>query len=212
MKDYADSWKKAPSRPANAEMDNFQGSEERREKQMPEGPTLVEELGNSLCPFTALHGHSLNPCGCGNPQFRCADAGEDFFTHICVPSNYILALNGCAYSIDFSAEAARGGADKLKPALQKIYYSRVQIFRDTAMGFVEGYKEGLREVTSPQATDQQPPGPPGTDHAPTHPQDSFTGNSPQEEVLDPVPTKLPSTTPPAQTPQPKPDQDEVKTT
>lgn len=32
----------------NADMDNFQGSEEKKEKEMPEGPALVQELGNRL--------------------------------------------------------------------------------------------------------------------------------------------------------------------
>ncbi|GMH39427.1 hypothetical protein BSKO_07325 [Bryopsis sp. KO-2023] len=44
------------------------------------------------------------------------------------------------------AAAARGGADSMKPALQKIYYSRAQVFRDSALAFVEGYKDGLKEV------------------------------------------------------------------
>lgn len=123
---------------------------------------------------------------------------------------YFAILRETCLVIGSAAEAARGGADKLKPTLQKIYYSRAQIFRDTAMGFIEGYKEGLREVISPEPTSQQPPSSHDADHATptTAPQDNnITGDNAQKDsTLGPVSSthtspSVPSPAQPAEAPQ-----------
>ncbi|KAJ7570787.1 hypothetical protein O6H91_01G135200 [Diphasiastrum complanatum] len=44
------------------------------------------------------------------------------------------------------AVAARGGAESLKPALQRLYVSRATAYRDALKEFVGGYQEGIAEV------------------------------------------------------------------
>ncbi|CAL1360492.1 unnamed protein product [Linum trigynum] len=44
------------------------------------------------------------------------------------------------------AVAARGGAETLKPALQRLYMTRASAYRDALKSFIEGYQEGVQQV------------------------------------------------------------------
>ncbi|CAN1134032.1 hypothetical protein LINPERPRIM_LOCUS16340 [Linum perenne] len=44
------------------------------------------------------------------------------------------------------AMAARGGAETLKPALQRLYMTRASAYRDALKSFIEGYQEGVQQV------------------------------------------------------------------
>ncbi|KAL8527050.1 hypothetical protein ACS0TY_016059 [Phlomoides rotata] len=44
------------------------------------------------------------------------------------------------------AVAARGGAEKLRPALQRVYMTRASAYRDALKSFIEGYQEGIQQV------------------------------------------------------------------
>ncbi|XP_031128184.1 uncharacterized protein LOC116030159 [Ipomoea triloba] len=45
------------------------------------------------------------------------------------------------------AVAARGGMETLRPALQRVYMTRASAYRDALKSFIEGYQEGIQQVT-----------------------------------------------------------------
>lgn len=45
------------------------------------------------------------------------------------------------------AVAARGGMETLRPALQRVYMMRASAYRDALKSFIEGYQEGIQQVT-----------------------------------------------------------------
>ncbi|BAT85895.1 hypothetical protein LR48_Vigan03g246100 [Vigna angularis] len=45
------------------------------------------------------------------------------------------------------AVAARGGMETLRPALQRVYMTRASAYRDALKSFIEGYQEGVQQVT-----------------------------------------------------------------
>ncbi|CAI0462610.1 unnamed protein product, partial [Linum tenue] len=45
------------------------------------------------------------------------------------------------------AVAARGGAETLKPSLQRLYVTRASAYRDALKSFIEGYQEGVQQVS-----------------------------------------------------------------
>lgn len=46
----------------------------------------------------------------------------------------------------FTAVAARGGMETLRPALQRVYMTRASAYRDALKSFIEGYQEGVQQV------------------------------------------------------------------
>ncbi|KAK7396721.1 hypothetical protein VNO78_17879 [Psophocarpus tetragonolobus] len=44
------------------------------------------------------------------------------------------------------AVAARGGMETLRPALQRVYMTRMSAYRDALKSFIEGYQEGVLQV------------------------------------------------------------------
>lgn len=56
--------------------------------------------------------------------------------------------------LDYAALAARAGAEHIKPALQRIYMSRASAYRDALKSFVEGYQEGIAEVSSKNSQEE----------------------------------------------------------
>ncbi|CAN0847202.1 hypothetical protein LINGRAHAP2_LOCUS4848 [Linum grandiflorum] len=48
--------------------------------------------------------------------------------------------------IEDLAVAARGGAETLKPALQRLYMTRASAYRDALKSFIQGYQEGVQQV------------------------------------------------------------------
>ncbi|XP_021891158.1 uncharacterized protein LOC110809560 [Carica papaya] len=44
------------------------------------------------------------------------------------------------------AVAARGGMETLRPALQRVYMTRVSAYKDALKSFIEGYQEGVQQV------------------------------------------------------------------
>lgn len=45
-----------------------------------------------------------------------------------------------------TAVAARGGMETLRPALQRLYMTRVSGYKDALKSFIEGYQEGIQQV------------------------------------------------------------------
>ncbi|GJN36302.1 hypothetical protein PR202_gb25149 [Eleusine coracana subsp. coracana] len=52
------------------------------------------------------------------------------------------------------AVAARGGAETLKPALQKIYMTRASTYTNAMKNFVETYQEGLKDQLQEKAEEE----------------------------------------------------------
>ena len=46
----------------------------------------------------------------------------------------------------YTAVAARGGMETLRPALQRVYMTRASAYRDALKSFIEGYQEGVQQV------------------------------------------------------------------
>ena len=46
----------------------------------------------------------------------------------------------------YTAVAARGGMETLRPALQRVYMTRASAYRDALKSFIEGYQEGIQQV------------------------------------------------------------------
>ncbi|XP_044509265.1 uncharacterized protein LOC123228105 [Mangifera indica] len=44
------------------------------------------------------------------------------------------------------AVAARGGAETLRPALQRVYMTRASAYKDALKSFIAGYQEGIQQV------------------------------------------------------------------
>ncbi|CAI0462608.1 unnamed protein product [Linum tenue] len=62
-------------------------------------------------------------------QFPCSLPSLNF-----VPMKWVVAV------------AARGGAETLKPSLQRLYVTRASAYRDALKSFIEGYQEGVQQV------------------------------------------------------------------
>ncbi|MCO5554476.1 hypothetical protein L7F22_008005 [Adiantum nelumboides] len=55
-------------------------------------------------------------------------------------------------TIEDLAVAAKAGAEHIRPALHRIYMTKVSVYKDALKNFVEGYQEGLTEILNPNGT------------------------------------------------------------
>ncbi|KAI5079813.1 hypothetical protein GOP47_0005292 [Adiantum capillus-veneris] len=54
-------------------------------------------------------------------------------------------------TIEDLAVAARAGSEHIRPALHRVYMTKVSAYKDALKNFVEGYQEGLTEVLNPKS-------------------------------------------------------------
>ncbi|KAG9134591.1 hypothetical protein Leryth_000931 [Lithospermum erythrorhizon] len=55
------------------------------------------------------------------------------------------------------AVAARGGMEKLRPALQKVYMTRASAYRDALKSFIRGYQEGIQDIVEKKENTKSQP-------------------------------------------------------
>ena len=56
------------------------------------------------------------------------------------------------------AVAARGGMETLRPALQRVYMTRISSYRDALKSFIEGYQEGVQQIMEKKGDSKPPKG------------------------------------------------------
>ncbi|MBA0739634.1 hypothetical protein Gogos_012887 [Gossypium gossypioides] len=101
----------------------------------------LESLGN-LAHAGASNSLDLNiPSGQGLSFPSDQEASPQQFVALQEQLKLMREQMGC-----LGFEAARGGMETLRPALQRLYMTRAFAYRDALKSFIEGYQEGVQQI------------------------------------------------------------------